>query len=252
MSAQVTPMPPTNLSLVVPSEMNTLVTGSDRLVTEAESFVVDSEVTFQLADEIQNTLKDEAKTINSKRLDFTRPLDALKTQWMEFFRPAVDGRTKAAAVYQGKMSAYSREQRAIAEAAQRQAEELARKEREKLEAQARERDEAAAKLKTRAGREKAAREAEELRQTAQMMPETFAVSAPAPATVASNVAQVWKGEVSNVAEFLQWLATRPEWFTVLDFKPAELNRMAKQFSNTLKVPGTRFYQEDSFRSKGRR
>lgn len=242
--------PPTNLSLTVPAGVAELTTGSDRFVTEANNFIVDSESTFQLADEIQNSLKTEAKQIDEKRKEFTRPLDGLKKQWMDWFKPAVEGRESAVRILQGKMSAFSRKQREEAEAAQREAERLARVEREKLEAEARKREAEAMKLKTEAGKANALREAEELRQTAQMMPETFAVSAPVPQTVASNAAQVWKGRVTNPRLAIEWLTEHPEWLALIEFKQSELNRLAKQF-NTVPVPGFEFTQEDSYRAKGR-
>ena len=245
-------MPPSTLSLTIPNETSALVANSDQFAITAEAFVIDSEVSFQMADEMQADWKAVAKAINDKRMELTKPLDKAKELWMNFFRPAIDGRTKAAATLQQKMSAYRRQEREKAEAARRQAEELARKEREKLEAEARRREEAAAKLKTRAGREKAQREAEELRQTAQMMPETFAVSAPEPQTSASNVAQIWDvEEIADMPAYLRWLADRPEWHVVLGFKDAEHKRLAKQF-HSIGVPGLKFIQRDSFRSKARR
>jgi hypothetical protein len=84
--------------------------------------VVDSEPSFQLADSIQSELKNQAKVINEKRLEFTRPIDAMKKKWMEFFNPAVEDRTKAAEIYQAKMTAFRRQEREKAETARRQAE----------------------------------------------------------------------------------------------------------------------------------
>lgn len=251
MSTQIV-MPPDRLALTVPAETNALVANSDRFVQTAADLVVDSEASFQFADSLQADWKAEAKQINDKRMELTKPLDAIKKLWMDFFAPAIEGRTKGVRLLQDKMSAFRMAERNKALAAQREAERLLREERERQEAEARRLEVKAAKLKTVAAQERAAQQAAEIRQVAAMMPETVALSAPEPVTVASNVAQVWKGEVVNTAEFLQWLVSRPEWFSVIEFKQAELNRMAKQFSITLAVPGTRFFQEDSFRSKSRR
>lgn len=244
-----TELPPTNLTLAVPPEIRPLLVSVDHLQLQAEDFVVDSEPSFQLADSIQAGLKAQAKEINDKRLEFTRPIDTLKKKWMEFFNPAVEDRTKAAAIYQAKMSDFRRRQREQAEAARRQAENLARQEREKLEAEARAKEQKAARLKTVAAQEKAMREADELRQTAAMMPESFAVSAAEPQTVASNVAQIWRGEVETRTLFLQWLMEHPEWLTCVEFKAGEVNRLARQVQQVVKVPGLRVTQEDSFRTK---
>jgi len=246
-------MPPTTLALTVPSEMSQLVSGSDRFELAAQEFVVDSEPAFQVADEMQTSLKAEAKKINDLRMDFTRPLDKLKEAWMSFFRPAVEGRTKAAAIYQQKMSAYMRAEREKAEAARREAEELLRKECERLEAEARKREADALKMKSATAKAKALADAEQARQAAAIVPETVALSAPEPQTVASNIATIWKAEVQNPVEFLQWVITRPEWISCVTFKDAEMNRLARQMRDAVKVPGVKFSPEESFRTKsGRR
>lgn len=249
MSEQI--QPPTSVALTVPPELAAMTTNVSQLEVEANGFVVDSEGTFQVADEIQADLKSQAKTINDKRLEFTRPLDKVKKAWMDFFSPAVDARTKAAGIYQNKMSAFRRAEREKAEAAQREAEELLRKEREKLEAEARKREADALKLKTESARAKALADAADARTTAAMMPTSVAPVAFTPRATASSVAETPKGRAVNTSEALRWLADHPEWQTVVEFKPAELNRMSKQFGD-VKVPGFEFYKEDSFRNKARR
>lgn len=232
---------------------NEYIAETEAALESAKSFTSEveySEAAFQVADQLQDDLKRKIKEWEDKRTPITRPLNKLVTLLVA--KLGNDNLQEAVALYQARNRAYTREQRVIAEEAQRRAEALARQEREKLEAEARKRETDAAKLKTKAAQDRAMQDAANLRQTAQMVPETFAMSAPAPQTVASNVAQVWKGEITDKAAFLQWLISRPEWFTVLDFKQAELNRMAKQFSDTLNIPGVRFSQEDSYRSKSRR
>jgi hypothetical protein len=246
-------LPPADLHLTIPNEVSALASGTDRFIVQANEFEVDSEPAFQVADEVQARLKAEAKQINDKRMEFTRPIDAIKAQWMNFFKPAVDSRQEAATIYQRKMSAYRTVQRQKAEAAQREAEQLLREEREKKEAEARRLEEKASKLKTAAARERAEQEAAEIRQVAAMMPESVALSASAPATVASNVAEIWEVEaVVDTSAYLRWLADHPEWHTVFVFKDAEHKRLAKQF-HSIGVPGLKFCQRDSFRTKsGRR
>lgn len=249
MSAEVQVMPPTELNLNVPPEITDLVMVTDRFTIEATEFQVDSEVSFQVADQLQTTLKAEAKRINDLRMDFTRPIDAIKKKWVDFFSPAVEGRTKAATIYQQKMSKYRADQRAIAEAARRESERLLREERAKLEAEARAAEARAAKLKTETARQKALDDAAQARATAAMVPETVALSAPEPVTVASNVAQIWKAQVVSVPEFLKWVVEHPEWWSCVSFKDAEMNRLARQFRDAQQVPGVKFAAEDSYRTK---
>lgn len=252
MSTEPQVLPPTSLALTVPAEITLIATGSDGILVAAQEYVVDSEPSFQVADDIQAQLKAEAKAINDKRMEFTRPLDALKAQWLDFFKPAIESRTQAVKVYQDKLSYYRMAQRQKAEAAQREAERLLREEREAKEAEARQLEERAAKLKTPAAQERLMHEADEIRQVAAMMPESVALADSAPQTVASNVAEIWEVEsIPDTSAYLRWLANHPEWHCVLGFKAAEHNRLAKQF-HVIGVPGVRFKQRDSFRSKPRR
>lgn len=242
-------LPPAELHLTVPAEVSAVALGSDRILMVAQEYVIDSEPAFQVGDAVQAQLKAEAKQINDKRMTFTRPLDALKEQWVDFFRPAISAREQAVRIYQSKLSAYRAEERKKAEAAQREAERLLRADREKKEAEARKLEEKAAKLKTPAAAERAMREADEIRHVAAMMPESVALAASAPQTVASNVAEIWDVEkIENMPEYLRWLADHPEWHGVLSFSAAEHKRLAKQF-HAIGVPGLKFGKRDSFRSK---
>lgn len=244
-------LPPTTLALTVPRDVSTLATGADRLIVAAEDFVVDSEAAFQVADQVQTQLKTEAKQINDKRLEFTRPIDAIKAKWMDFFKPAIDGRTRAVEIYQQKMSAYLREQREENARKQREAEAILAEQRRKQEEEAKKLEAKAARLKTEEAKQKALAEAQTIRDVATLTPVSVPV-APLPETVASNVAQPWELEsITDMAGFLQWLAVHPEWHGVVSIKTGEINRMAKQFRNVVPVPGVKFHQKDSFRTKSR-
>jgi hypothetical protein len=244
-------MPPTELALEVPKEMTALVANASNYEIAASEFLVDSEASFQVADQIQASLKAEAKKINDQRMELTRPIDTFKKKIVEFFSPAVDGRTKAATIYQQKMLAFRRHEREKAEQAQREAERLLQIEREKKEAEARKLEAKAATLKTDSARQKALQDAEDLRQTAALMPETVALSAPEPQTVASNVAQTWKAEVKDTGQFLRWLILHPEWHTCVKFQEAEMNRLARQVRDAVPVQGVRIYPQETFRTKSR-
>lgn len=244
-------LPPTSLALQVPQEVSTIALGSDAILVAAQEYVVDSEPSFQVGDEIQAQLKREAKQINDKRMDFTRPLDALKEQWIGFFRPAVNAREQAVRIYQQKLSEYRALKVAEAKRAQVEAERVLREQKERQEAEARKLEERAASLKTPARAEALMREADDIRQAAAMMPDSVSLAASEPKTVASNVAEVWDVEkIENMSDYLRWLADHPEWHEVLDFKAAGHKRLAKQF-HAIGVPGLRFGRKDSFRSKSR-
>lgn len=243
-------LPPTSLALTVPKEVSALAVGSQQTVEIANQFVVDSEAAFQVADIQQAQLKAEAKQLTEKRMEFTRPIDALKKKWTEFFSPAVDGRMQAAGIYQTKMSAFLRKQREENAERQRQAEALIAEENRKKEEAARKLEEKAAKLKTPAAQQKALAEAETIRNVAALTPPSIPM-APPPTAVASNVAQTWKAEILGTGMFLRWLILHPEWESCIQFKDAEMNRLARQMRDAVSVPGVRFYPQESFRTKPR-
>ncbi len=254
-SAEPQVLPPTDLRLTVPKEVSDLAVGTDRFVVQASEFEVDSEAALQVVDEVQSRLKAEAKQINEKRLEFTRPIDAIKKQWMDFFSPAIDGRLKAVGIYQGKMSGYLRAKREEDEKRRREAEAVLARERERIEAEIRRKEEAAAKLKTEEARNRKLAEASALREVASITPVSVPV-APRPETVASNVSEPWTVEnITDPSAFLRWLADHPEWHKVLGKALTELNtRAMSQFADqwhTLGVPGVKFTQGYSFRTKPR-
>jgi hypothetical protein len=232
-------MPPTELALEVPKEVTALVADAGRFEVEANSFIVDSEASFQVADEIQASLKAEAKQIDDLRLEeFIRPLNKIGDKWNRFFSPAISGRNKAVAILQQKMRTFQREQDEKLEAARRKAEEDVRRQREQLEAEARKREEEAAKLKTKSAQERAMREAEEKRQLAALIPPSVTISASRPQTSASDERDDWNSKVreGRMRDALLWLTDHPEWWTLISFKTSEQKRFAKQFHNAPNRP----------------
>lgn len=224
---------------------------SEEALETAKQFTIDSDVAFQVADSAQSNLKNEAKAFSEERLELTRPIDDFKNVFVGAEKAAVSPLHEAANTYQVKMSAFRRQEREKAEKAQREAERLLAEQRAKQEAEARRLEEKAAKLKTDAAKQKALAEAENIRTVAAMTP-TSITPAQAPQTVASNVAEIWEvEEITDTSAYLRWLADHPEWHCVLGYKTAEHNRMARQFRNVVPVPGVKFYQRDSFRTKAK-
>lgn len=228
------------------------VAESEKALEVAQGFVVDSEAAFIVADTTLANLKQANKALNDERLEITRPIDDFKAQFLSAANPVHRNYEGAQALYTAAMSAYRRKLKAEAEAAQREAERLLREEREKKEAEARKLEEKANKLKTEKARESARQEAAEIRQVASMMPESVALSASAPASLSSNVAEIWDVQkIVDMPAYLRWLADHPEWHGVVKFADAEHKRLAKQF-HAIGVPGLKFHQKDSFRSKSQR
>lgn len=265
MSADEHVPPPTELALTVrplPAELlnrfdvfmlgaEAKVAESQKALADANGLTVDSEAAFIMMDTILATAKRIDKANEGERLALTRPIDDFKAQFLAADRPAHHNYAEVIKVCTHKMSLFRGAARMIAEVAQREAERLLREEREAKEAEARKLEEKAAKLKTPAAAERLMNQADEIRQVAALMPESVALAASEPKTVASSVAEIWEvEEVEDMSVYLRWLADHPEWHCVLNFKAAEHNRLAKQF-HSIGVPGLKFGKRDSFRSKPR-
>ena len=96
-------------------------------------------------------------------------------------------------------------------------------------------------------------EADEIRTAAAMTPDSVALAASAPATVASSVSESWiVDSFTDTGKFLHWLADHPEWHSILELKTGTraMNRFADQ-CHVLEIPGVKFRQKDVFRSKSR-
>lgn len=258
-------LPPTETALTVrplPAELlsrfDAFILGAEAKVAEsqqhldnANGITVDSEAAFIMMDTILATAKRIDKANEDERLALTRPIDDFKAQFLAADRPAHSNYAGVINVCTKKMSDYRGAARMIAQVAQREAERMLREEREKKEAEARKLEERAAKLKTPAAAERLMNQADEIRQAAALMPESVALAASAPQTVASNVAEIHEVEqIEDMSAYLRWLADHPEWQCVLNFKAAEHNRLAKRF-HAIGVPGLKFGRRDSFRSKPR-
>lgn len=219
----------------------------------AGEFVVDSEAAMQVADVAQAELKKDVTTWEAKRLSLTRPLDDLKSAVMDPSRDGVINRKAAIGVYQQKVSAFRAQERHKALLAQQEAERVLREQKERQEAEARRLEAHAATLKTPSRAEALMREADDLRAAAAMMPESVALAASAPATVASSVSEPWiVDSFTDVGKFLHWLADHPEWHSILKLEPntRPMLRFADQ-CHVLEIPGVKFKQKDVFRSKSK-
>ncbi len=104
----------------------------------ALTIVIDSPEMFAMAgDELIDATK-RRKQIEETRLSLTRPLDALKAQWIKLFSAPLERAEQAEKLLRDAMTKYQREERAKAEKLQREAEERARTERLELARKAQE------------------------------------------------------------------------------------------------------------------
>jgi hypothetical protein len=226
-------LPPTELALQVPREITALVSAQSRFETDAEAFEVNSEASYQVADQVKESLKAEAKKIDEQRKMLTRPIDALKKTWMDWFAPAITSRTNAVVKYEMKMITYRRDRQLKAQEAQTVAEKLLQSQKEDQLRRAQKLEERAALLKTDSGKQKLYDEAERIKEATILMPDSIAIAPAEPQGVASDTRDNWKCEPKSgrMRDALVWLADHPEWWDMVDFKAAPSKRMAKQFHN---------------------
>ncbi len=100
-----------------------------QLVARAAALAVADAVTYQESGELILELKRKKKDYDEKRMDLTRPLDALKAKWMGFFKPVSDALEQAITSLEGRRTSYRREK----EAEELRVREAALKERARLE-----------------------------------------------------------------------------------------------------------------------
>lgn len=221
---------------------------------DAETFLVDSEAAFQLADSLQAGLKARVKDIGTERLSLTRAIDDFKKVITDAEKSVIDPYNQAVQAYQVKMFAFRAEVQRKAAEARREAERLLEEQKNKQLEQARKLEERAAAVKTESAKQRLQQEAESIRQAATLMPESVTVAAAEPTTVASDLRDNWKGEVKQgrMRDALLWLAEHPEWWDVIDLKAAPMKRMAKQFHNVPeKAEPFRFWNDQGFATKRR-
>jgi hypothetical protein len=152
---------------------------------------------------------------------------------MDWFAPAVTGRTNAVATYEMKMIKFRMEQQQKAQEAQKEAERLLQQQKEEQLTRAAKLEERAGLVKTEGAKQRLHAEAERIKEAAILMPETVAIAPAEPQGTASDTRDNWKLEPKpgRMRDALLWLADHPEWWEMVDFKTAPSKRMAKQFHN---------------------
>lgn len=196
----------------------------------AETFLVKDHLEFDAASAKLKEVKAQAKKLDEKRREMTRPLDASKQAIMDFFRPVEAQLVDAERVIKQAMLKFSQEQARIQELERKrlqdEANERARVERERLEAEAM----AALATGNAAKSEERLTEAETV--TAPIM------KAPDRKPTASGVAirKIRKARVLDVKLV-------PREFMIVN-EPA-LNALAKTTEGPSTIPGVEFYTEES-------
>lgn len=249
-------------------EQQEIVRQAEVISGQLVNFKIHNQAEYDVAGDYRRNIKTTYKQIEELRLSLTRPLDALKKKWQDFFAGPLDKLSNADHILESGRLTYSREQeklraeteeklrraaeaeeakkRAIKEAQEakwRAEEEAKRKEAARLEAiaanakneKARKAAEEAA-AKARAEAEKAAKLAEERREQAA----NVQVVAPVLASTVTKsngigASKNWKFRIINSALV-------PREYLIVDDK--KLGALARGTQGTVRVIGVEFYFEE--------
>lgn len=220
---------PSNVQVAKPDEQQLTAQAGDFLA-KAKAITVSDQSSLEAAATYLRENKAEQKRLDDQRRGMVDPLNGVVKQINALFKPVTEVLEQAERIVKGAVSDYQvAEQRRIAqENAAR--EEAARKERERLERQALKAQEQGKTEKAEALHVQAAT--------------TVAVTAEAPAKVSGlGMRMAWVAEVTDIRELCRQVADGHIPPTVIDFKQAELNRLAASFQNTRDFPGLRITQK---------
>lgn len=137
MQSQINAMPEKQIILDVAPDTTQQLSKAQNSLVLADSFEIDSPEMFEAAGNEVKAVKIRLKEVIAKKESFTKPLNALKSQWIDFFRPAIETLEQVEAVYKNKMDAYFNEQERLRLEEEARAAELARKEQARIEEEAR-------------------------------------------------------------------------------------------------------------------
>ena len=233
-------------------EAQEAVVVAERMLTEAKSNVITDQFTYEISADALKVLKAKAKSLEDRRKEITKPLDAAKKSVMELFRKPLIMLIDAERIIKKAMITYTDEQerqrREKEEKLRRQAEAEETRKRKALEEQARKQEEKAAELRKQAAEadakereklEEQARKADEEAEKRREKKEEVRIEAP---VLASTVEQP-KG-----------VAYKDRWYAVVTDKtkiPMEylepnmpmLNKFAQATKGKINLPGVEFKSE---------
>ena len=207
------------------------------LVEQYESFSVTNAEECQKAADVLREAKNSVKALEDRRKAITQPLDTAKKSVMNLFRPATDALSRLEKILKPKIANYYAEEERKRKAAEAEAEARARKERERLEKRA-----------------EAARDKGDVEKAENLEVQAATTVATAPATTEAkatgvSVRKIWKAKVTDPVALCKEIAAGNIPPTVLDFKQAELNKIASTWQNNREFQGLTIYPENSVASR---
>ncbi len=257
-----------NDTMELKPEQQAIVKQAEIISGELTTFKISNQIEYDKAGDYRRNIKTTYKQIEELRLSLTRPLDALKKRWQDFFAPSLSKLDNADKILETGRLEYSREQEEIRqrqEAKLRAAAEAeeAKKRKIKEEQEAKWREEEEAKRKEAARQEAIAANAKS--EKARKAAEEAAAKARAEADKAAKLAEERKEQAANVQVIAPTLAStvtksngigaRKNWkFVIVDetliprrYLIPDLIQIGKEVraaGDTLNIPGIGIYSED--------
>lgn len=204
---------------------------AEQFLSTARSLAVTDQATMAAAAKYLTENKGEQKRLETQRRDMVDPLNEVVKKINALYKPVTDMLTQAETIVKRAIGGYQQEQERIAREAAAKAEADARKERERLAAQAE-------KLADKGKTEQAQAKLDQAASTVAVIPQTTAAKVSGIST-----GKVWKAEVTDPVLVCKLIAEGVLPPTMVDFKAAELNRVASTWQNTRQFDGLRIYSD---------
>ncbi|HQR20078.1 MAG TPA: hypothetical protein PKV98_04385 [Burkholderiaceae bacterium] len=202
-------------------------------VSAARAIVVDSQETYDFANEQLGLVKSRYKAIEAQRKAIVDPINKAKDAVQALFKPVLDDLTAAEGVYKGAMLTFQQEQRRIQQEEQARLDEANRKERERLEKQA-------AKAAEKGHTEKA----EVLAATAAVMMAPIATSTYVEPKGLST-RKVWKARVTDKTALIKAIIENPAFLNLIEIDTGALDRLVRAMEGRVPLAGVECYEEET-------
>jgi hypothetical protein len=124
---------PATVSVLAPTADNPDTVKALTAMEFAEKFSITCASDSAKGQEASQRLNGQIEMLKNKRLELTRPLDALKQKWMDFFNGPTEKYKQAKAIVDRKVVAWQTEQDEIRKAEQRRLDKIAEDERRRLQ-----------------------------------------------------------------------------------------------------------------------
>ncbi len=236
-------------NLAVPQQIDDDTRASvDDLVTIAGCVEVATAADYDFAASQLQLVKGRIKALKDSRINITRPLDQAKKHVMALYKGPLEALEKCETSLKGVMLAYDNEQDRIRRERERLAREAEEAERRRIQEQA----EAQAKAAEKAGDVQAAQEIKAQAEIEQQSVVAVAKKTEAPAASGISRREVWKAEVTSMAELVQAAASGNEQamaLLVVDNKA--LQQQAKALKSAFTLPGIRVFSEKQLAARSR-